>query len=70
MKMTCGGCGAQLRLRPTSCPLCGEELKQREVARFEAVHLEAVDDPESYRSNVRALRDELKRLRHGEAEAV
>ena len=63
--MTCGGCGAQLRLRPTSCPLCGEELKQREVARFEAA-----DDPEDYRSNVRALRDELMRLRHGEAEAV
>lgn len=65
MKMTCGGCGAQLRLRPASCPLCGEATKGREVAR-----LEVADDPDDYRSNVRALRDELMRLRHGEAEAV
>lgn len=40
-------------------------MKEREVARFEVV-----EDPEDYRSNVRALRDELMRLRHGEAEAV
>ena len=65
--MTCGGCGAQLRLRPTSCPLCGEKMAEREVARFEA---KLTEDPEDYRSNVRALRDELMRLRHGEAEAV
>lgn len=63
--MTCGGCGAQLKLRPTSCPLCGEAMKEREVVRFEAVL-----DQDDYRSNVRALRDELMRLRHGEAEAV
>lgn len=63
--MTCGGCGAQLRLRPASCPLCGEAMKEREVAVFEAAS--ELDD---YRSNVRALRDELMRLRHGEAEAV
>jgi predicted amidophosphoribosyltransferase len=64
--MRCGGCGAQLRLRPASCPLCGEELREREVAPFEPP-----EDPEDYRSNVRALREELQRLRGGgQAEAV
>ena len=63
--MTCGGCGAQLKLRPASCPLCGEAMKKREVVRFEQA-----PDPDDYRSNVRALRDELMRLRSAEAEAV
>lgn len=61
----CSECGAQLRLRPASCPLCGTDLVIREKAR-----LEDETDPADYQSNVRALRDELERLRRGEAEAV
>ena len=65
MSGRCSECGAQLRLRPASCPLCGAAVKRRE----KAVADEA-PDPEDYQSNVRALRAELDRLRRGEAEAV
>ncbi|MGI8775557.1 MAG: hypothetical protein ACR2KQ_11230 [Actinomycetota bacterium] len=65
MSGRCSECGAQLRLRPASCPLCGAELKKREKAA-----VEEVADPDDYQSNVRALRDELERLRRGEVEAV
>lgn len=59
----CGECGAELRLRPASCPLCGAST---EVAPATAGEI----DPDDYHSNVRQLRDELKRLRDTEAEAV
>lgn len=65
MSGRCSECGAQLRLRPASCPLCGAELKEREQAAADEVA-----DPDDYQSNVRELRAELERLRRGEAEAV
>lgn len=63
----CNECGAVFRDRPVasseeeSCPLCGALLKTRERVSL---------DDEDYQTNIRALREELKRLRSGEAEAV
>lgn len=54
----CSECGAELRLRPASCPLCGAELASKRTD----TAAKAPDD-ETYHSNVRQLRDELKRLR-------
>lgn len=61
----CSECGAELRLRPHRCPLCGEvnpeaagELTKR------------VSAPERYQAEVRELREQLKKLREGGAEAV
>ncbi len=59
----CSECGAELRLRPASCPLCGEATPY--VAK-ERVHI----DLDDYQSNVRSLRDELHRIRRDDAEAV
>jgi rRNA maturation protein Nop10 len=52
----CSECGAELRLRPASCPLCGADLAEWAAPR-------SVPDEDTYQSNVRQLRDELKRLR-------
>jgi hypothetical protein len=52
----CRECGAELRLRPATCPLCGCELKPEDS-------WNAPGNEEDYHSNVRQLRDELKRLR-------
>jgi predicted amidophosphoribosyltransferase len=54
----CSECGAELRLRPASCPLCGADLAAKAIK----VAAEAPDE-DTYHSNVRQLRDELKRLR-------
>ncbi|MBA2725881.1 MAG: hypothetical protein H0U53_07825 [Actinobacteria bacterium] len=64
MAVSCQECGAQLRLGTDSCPLCGAELKvkPREKAEPQA--------PDEYHDNVRQLREELKRLRGHDAEAV
>ncbi len=59
----CSECGAELRLRPASCPLCGADVKQWDAS------APALNE-EDYRSNVRELREELRKLREGEAEAV
>jgi predicted amidophosphoribosyltransferase len=59
----CSECGAELRLRPASCPLCGRAIP---YARKEPVHI----DLDDYQSNVRSLHDELRRIRGDEAEAV
>ena len=55
----CRECGAELRLRPATCPLCGCELKPEDSWAPPGDH----DTEDSYHSNVRQLRDELKRLR-------
>jgi transcription initiation factor IIE alpha subunit len=52
----CSECGAELRLRPASCPLCGADLAEWPAPRSEP-------NEDTYQSNVRQLRDELKRLR-------
>lgn len=59
----CSECGAELRLGPTRCPLCGavpaSEAKPRRVT-----------DPEGYHSKVQELREQLAKLREDGAEAV
>ncbi|HVF53748.1 MAG TPA: hypothetical protein VNC78_09115 [Actinomycetota bacterium] len=61
---SCSECGAELRLGPARCPLCGTEAP---VPKLEVAPEEVVDD---YQSNVRALRDELRNLRNDDAAAV
>lgn len=62
-KQKCSECGAEFRLGPASCPLCG-------ASREDTPGKEASSDPDTYHSNVRQLRDELQRLRDQDAEAV
>jgi DNA-directed RNA polymerase subunit RPC12/RpoP len=59
----CSECGAELRLRPASCPLCGVDTPYTPKER---VHI----DLDDYQSNVRSLRDELHRIRGEDAQAV
>ena len=59
----CSECGAELKLRPASCPLCGRDTPFVPKERIAI-------DLDDYQSNVRALRDELHRIRRDEAEAV
>lgn len=59
----CSECGAELKLRPASCPLCGRETP------FVPKERVAID-LDDYQSNVRSLRDELHRIRRDDAEAV
>jgi uncharacterized Zn finger protein (UPF0148 family) len=58
----CSECGAEFRLGPDSCPLCGADRERTADPQ--------PGDQESYHSNVRQLREELQRLREGDAEAV
>ncbi|HEY7875849.1 MAG TPA: hypothetical protein VIG64_12090 [Actinomycetota bacterium] len=58
----CSECGAELKLRPTSCPLCGADVADGS-APTDAWSAEA------YQSNVRDLREQLRKLRD-DAEAV
>lgn len=48
----CTECGAELRLVPTLCPLCGAEIK-RETASFDGWKVD------HYQAEVRRLRNEL-----------
>ncbi len=59
-KEMCSECGAELRLGPARCPLCGAEP---------SVPL-AATDADRYHSNVQELRDQLRKLREEGAEAV
>lgn len=62
----CSECGVELRHESERCPLCGHDVHES-MSRHPAGKL----DDEAYRSNVRDLRDELRRLRSEEdAEAV
>jgi hypothetical protein len=59
----CGGCGAELKLRSEPCPLCGcSSVALRERAPRPL-------DVGRYQSDVRELREQLRKLREG-AEAV
>lgn len=60
----CKECGSVLRDRPASCPLCGSDLGSAAKAG------KTSSDPNEYQDNVRKLREELRRLRDGDAEAV
>ena len=59
----CEECGAQLKLGLDSCPLCGTEFSPESEKK-------KAPDAETYHSNVRELREELRRLRSHDAEAV
>ena len=62
-RQMCSECGAELRLGPTRCPLCGcEPSAAKEPA--------PVADPDGYHSRVQELRDQLRKLREEGFEAV
>jgi predicted amidophosphoribosyltransferase len=64
----CSECGAQLRLRSTLCPLCGaEEAAAKRPAKDEPGPDAMVVTVDDYQSDIRRLRDELRRLRDAEA---
>ena len=62
----CSECGAELRLSSASCPLCGTEPGAEKRPTHAPVK---PIDKDSYQSDLRALREQLRRLRDG-AEAV
>jgi predicted amidophosphoribosyltransferase len=61
----CSECGAELRVGPARCPLCGSEHGSAA-----GPSVEAASDPEGYHSRVQELRDQLRKLREEGAEAV
>jgi len=62
----CHECGAELRLGPAPCPLCGAEQDAAKTWDVPAKNA----DPDDYQANVRDLREQLKKLRDEGAEAV
>ena len=61
----CSECGAELKLGPARCPLCGTEPETPAWA-----PPPETPDPDAYQSNVRDLREQLRKLRDEGAEAV
>ena len=59
----CSECGAELKLRPHRCPLCGMEVDKA------ATDMPAQKSVERYQEGMRELRKQLKKLRD-DAEAV
>ncbi len=62
-RQMCSECGAELRLGPTRCPLCGCEPGR-------AKDPEVISDLDGYHNRVQELRDQLRKLRDEGAEAV
>ena len=66
-RRVCSGCGAELQVGSTACPLCGTAAS----AKAEWGSPPKVEkDVTGYQSDFRKLRDELKKLREDDAEAV
>ncbi|MGH2736352.1 MAG: hypothetical protein ACRDKZ_12290 [Actinomycetota bacterium] len=67
-RRVCGGCGAELPVGSTACPLCGTDA----AAKVEWGSSPKVEKNEvtGYHSDLCKLRDELKKLREDDAEAV
>ena len=59
----CEECGAQLKLGLNSCPLCGTDVSGEPSKK-------KTPDADTYHSNIRELREELRKLRSHNAEAV
>lgn len=59
----CAECGAELELRSAPCPLCGTEMSSKTSEKKP----KPVADVATYQSDLRKLREELKRLREAEA---
>jgi predicted amidophosphoribosyltransferase len=59
----CSECGAELRLRPASCPLCGADTSDKSWA-------VPVENADEYQTNVRELHEQLRKLRNDDAAAV
>ena len=64
---TCSECGAELRLGPAPCPLCGHDHGSADAKSDDWTR---PGDADGYQATVRDLRDELKKLRDEGAEAV
>ncbi|MDQ4095007.1 MAG: hypothetical protein M3174_02220 [Actinomycetota bacterium] len=66
----CVECGAELKLRSAPCPLCGtdpEAEPKRATWAAPPKKPQPVTNVDDYQSDLRKLRDELKRLREAEA---
>ena len=63
---SCHECGAELRLGPAPCPLCGAEQDEKKSW---SVPVKPVD-PDDYQARVRILREQLQKMREEDAEAV
>ena len=57
----CGGCGAEIRLGPASCPLCGKFVGNPPPA--EQSRRKRSQSVEDYQDDLRRLREELDKLR-------
>lgn len=62
----CSECGAELKAGPARCPLCGAEPGAPDERDWSA----KTENVDHYQSDVRDLRDQLKKLRGEDAEAV
>jgi hypothetical protein len=59
----CAECGAELRLRSASCPLCGAVVATKQTRPPQP------SEVENYQSGLRELKEQLRKLRE-DAEAV